>query len=289
MKMSWAVLAAAGLASSASAQLSSFVLNDGGFRYSESNITGASVRTGSSGGSANFGFASGGGNTVTDDYLFQNWWWYRSAGDTREFALSNQTSGIQISPNTVALVYDEPIAGSATGAGLRFSLVYTLNQISSNQAAVTINWNIENRTQESQPVSFFSYTDSDIGSSASNDSGTYFTEIGLNYHRNDDSTTNTSNFFTIAADLRLNDRWQAGNGFGSSRFGLSNTAVDNLTNATSPFVGDWAGALQWDLVISAGESLGGRVTKGYNFVVPAPGAFALLGLGGLVAGRRRRA
>ncbi|MFN7021488.1 MAG: hypothetical protein ACK4WH_09195 [Phycisphaerales bacterium] len=288
MKKALAVMVLAGLASSASAQLSSFVLNDGSFRYSETTITGSGVRTGTGGGSSNFGFASGSGSTVTGDYLFQNWWWYRSAGDTREFALSNQTSGIQISPNTVALVYDEPVGGDPTAPGLRFSLVYTLNQISPTQAAVTINWNIENRSQQNQPVSFFSYSDSDIGS-ASDDSGSYFTTPGLNYHRNDASTSNTADFFTVAADLRLNDAWQAGNGFGSSRFGLSNSAVDNLTDATSPFVGDWAGAFQWNLTIPAGESLGGRVTKGYNYVIPAPGAFALLGLGGLVAGRRRRA
>ena len=284
-----AVVAVAGLASAANAQLSSFVLNDGNFRYSESSITGASVRTGTGGGSANFGLASGAGSTVTGDYLFQNWWWYRSAGDAREFALSNQSSGIQISPNTVAVIYDEPIGGASTAPGLRFSLTYTLNQISATQAAVTINWNIENRTQETQAVSFFSYSDSDIGSSASDDAGSYVAGGGLNYHRNDNSTTDAASFFTVAADLRLNDAWQAGNGFSTARFGLTDADVDNLANTISPFVGDWAGALQWDLSIPAGESLGGRVTKGYNYVVPAPGAAALLGLGGLIAGRRRRA
>lgn len=283
-----AVVAVAGLASAASAQLSSFTLNDGNFRYIERAITGSTNRTGTGGGSADFGLASG-ATSVTGDYLFQNWWWYRSAGDNREFALSNQTSGIQISPNTVAVIYDEPIAGASTAPGLRFSLTYTLNQISATQAAVTINWNIENRTQETQAVSFFSYSDSDIGSSSSDDSGSYIPGGGLNYHRNDNSTTDSASFFTVAADLRLNDAWQAGNGFSTTRFGLGDADVDNLANTVSPFVGDWAGALQWNLSIPAGESLGGRVTKGYNYVIPAPGAAALLGLGGLIAGRRRRA
>jgi hypothetical protein len=110
----------------------------------------------------------------------------------------------------------------------------------------------------------------------------------LNYLRVDASTTDNTSFFTVGADLRLNDRFEQGV-FSSSRLGLADTAVNNLTNGPLNFVGDWTGALQWDLSIAAGQSLGGRVTKGYNYVVPAPGAFALLGLGGLVAARRRRA
>lgn len=287
MRNALGVLAAVGLASAAGAQtLTSFVLNDGSFRYSESAITGSSTRTGTGGGFANFGFASGTGSTVTGDYLFQNWWWYRSQGDTREFALSNQTSGIQISPNTVALIYDEPIGGVTTAPGLRFSLVYTLNQISPTQAAVTINWNIENRTQQEQSVAFFSYTDADV-LTASDDDASYNSAPGLNFFRVNASTANTSDFFSVGSDLRLNDLFKQG-AFSGTRLGLADTSVTNMDNTPATFVGDWTGVLQWNLLIPAGESLGGRVTKGYNYVVPAPGALALLGLGGLIAGRRRR-
>jgi hypothetical protein len=280
------VVAAAGLTSAASAQLTSFVLNDGLFRYSEGTITGASTRTGAGGGTANFGFASGGGNLVTGDYLFQNWWWYRGGQDTREYGLSNQTQGIQLTPASVFVRYLEPgVDGGA--ANLQFDLTYTLNQISPTQAAVTINWNITNLATFAQNVSFFSYSDADIGS-LSDDFANYVSGPGLNYMRVDASNADPSQFLTVGADLNLNNAWQMA-AFTSTRLGLSDALVTNLPNSASPFTGDFTGALQWDLVLTAGESIGGRVTKGYNYVVPAPGALALLGLGGLAAARRRRA
>lgn len=297
-----ALIAFAGLAAAqsiASAQtLSTIRLQDGLFRYAETGITAASNRTGTGAGSANFGFI--GTNTaststsVVSDVLFQNWWWYRSAGDTREFALSNQTFGQQnLAGNSATVRYNEPIGGS-TSDRLIFEITYTLNQISPTQAAVTINWNIFNQSNVDQPVSFFAYADSDVGTSATDDNGTYVPGTGINTYRNDNSLTDAANFFTMSADLRTNDRWQIGAFSGtdltSPRVALGNTAVTNLSNSdTIGAAGDNAGALQWDLTIPAGQSLGGRVTKGYNYVIPSPGALALVGLGGLVAARRRRA
>lgn len=299
-----ALIAFAGLAAAqsiASAQtLSNLRLQDGLFRYSEANISGSLNRTGTGGGNAaNFGFI--GTNTaatstsVASDVLFQNWWWYRSAGDTREFALTNQTFGqTNLAGNSATLRYNEPIGGSTTNR-LIFELTYTLNQISATQAAVTINWSILNQSAIDQPLSFFAYADSDVGTDAgSNDNGTYVPGAGINTYRNDNSLTDTANFFTMSADLRTNDRWQIGAFSGadavSPRGALTNATVSNLSNAdTIGAAGDNAGALQWDLVIPAGGSLGGRVTKGYNYVVPTPGVLALAGIGGLVAARRRRA
>lgn len=286
-------------APSADAQTANaFSLRDGNFRYNERGLSGATVRTGSgSVGNADFGLI--GTNTAatstslisSSDYLYQNWWWYRSAGDTREFALSNQAAVIQLSASSAFLRYVEPIGGSGTANGtLTFELTYTLNQITPTQAAVTINWSITNNSNSQQPVSFFAYGDSDIGTSAASDFGQFLGANNVNYYRNNDSTTNTANFFTMGADLRAENAWQMGNGFGTSAFGLTNaTVTGSLTNGLTPFVGDTAAAFQWDLTIPAGESVGGRVTKGYNYIVPTPGAMALLGLGGLIAGRRRRA
>jgi len=41
------------------------------------------------------------------DHMFQNWWWYRTGTDTREFALSNLTAFEQPQANTVSLTYEE--------------------------------------------------------------------------------------------------------------------------------------------------------------------------------------
>jgi len=288
------LIAFAGLAvgqSVASAQtLSTFVLNDGAFRYAEGSITATTLRTGTGAGTANFGFASGTGSGVSSDYLFQNWWWYRGANDTREYALQNQTLGIQLSANSAFLRYEEPsVNGGARD--LRFEFTYTLNQISATQAAVTINWSVTNiGTAPVSGINFFSYSDSDIGTSTSDDNGVYTAGGGANFFQNFNSVTDTANFFSVGADLRLNSAYEQGNGFGTTRLGLANTTVTNLANAPASFTGDWAGALQWsNLSLEAGATIGGRVTKGYNYVVPTPGAAALLGLGGLMAARRRRA
>jgi hypothetical protein len=204
------------------------------------------------------------------------------------------TSHFQAGSNTIFTRYVEPIGNSATANGtLTFDLTYTLNQITPTSAALTINWSITNNTTAVQPVQFFSYADSDMSfTSFSDDNGSYIPGSGVNTYRNDNSTTDTARFFTMSADLRVNDLWNIGpfSGTSSPRTLLSNTAVNDLTNIDSAAgPADNAAAFQWqNLQIEAGGTIGGRVTLGYNYVIPAPGAAALLGLGALAAGRRRR-
>jgi len=294
----FAILALVGLAASAAqAQVNTFTLNDGLFRYSVGTTNGgAAARTGTTaGGSANFGLASGVGTTVTADYLWQNHFWYRSAGDTREFALSNMTFSTALGGNSIFTRYVEPIGNSGAGSNdtLSFELTYTLNQITTTSAALTINWSIVNNSSATQAVSFFSYADSDIGASASNDSGTYSAGSGVNVFRNDDVVPpGNGSFFTMASDLRTNDLWNVGafSGVTSPRTFLTDALLNNLTNIdTAAGAADNVAAMQWqNLSIGAGGTVGGRITLGYNYVIPTPGAAALLGLGGLVAMRRRR-
>lgn len=289
-----AILALAGLASSAAqAQVNTFTLNDGLFRYSVGGLNTAANRTGTGAGTdANFGLASGSGAAVTADYLWQNHFWYRSADDTREFALSNMTSSTALGGNSIFTRYVEPIGGATGGGTLNFELTYTLNQITTTSAALTINWSIVNNSSTTQALSFFSYADSDIAS-FSNDSGTYAAGSGVNVFRNDDVVfPGNGSFFTMASDLRVNDLWNIGpfSGITSPRTFLTNTLVNNLTNIDSAVgAADNVAAFQWQgLSIDAGGTVGGRITLGYNYVIPTPGAAALLGIGGLVAMRRRR-
>jgi len=295
MKRILGLIAVAGMfATAAQAQVNTFTLNDGLYRYSVGGLNTAAARTGTGGGtSANFGLASGAGTAVTADYLWQNHFWYRSAGDAREFALSNMTFSTALGGNAFFARYVEPIGGSATANGtLSFELNYTLNQITPTSAALTINWSIVNNSNSNQVVSFFSYADSDIGG-AGNDSGTYTAGSGVNFYRNDDVVPpGNGSFFTMGADLRLNDRWNIGpfSGVTSPLTALSDVNLNNLTNLDSVAgAADNASAMQWEgLSIDAGSTVGGRLTFGYNYVIPTPGAAALLGLGGLVALRRRR-
>lgn len=296
MNRKMALIAFAGVAAAAAVAeaqtLTTLILNDGLYRYAEGGLTATANRTGTGGGlSANFGLANTAATAslVISDYLYQNWWWYRSQGDTREFALTNQTFGMQLGANSAFLRYVEPIGGSSTNGTLTFEFTYTLNQITPTSAAVTINWSIINNSQSAQDVSFFAYSDSDVLSSSSND-GTYNTNPGVNFYRNNASTSNSSQFFTMGADLRLNDHWTIG-GFSSSRLGLADASVTTLPDIdTLGAAGDNAAAFEFDFSrIAAGATVGGRITKGYNYVpVPTPGTLALMGLGGLAVARRRR-
>lgn len=69
----------------------------------------------------------------------------------------------------------------------------------------------------------------------------------------------------------------------------TNAVINNLNNTGLPFApADFTGSFQWNLVIGVGETA--TVTSIYTaYNVPAPGALALLGLAGLIGGRRRRA
>lgn len=299
MNRKLALIAFAGVAAAAAVAeaqtLTTLILNDGLYRYSEGGLTATANRTGTGGGSAaNFGLANtiATASTVTSDYLFQNWWWYRSQGDTREFALTNQTFGTQLGANSAFLRYVEPIGGSSTNGTLTFEFTYTLNQLTPTSAAVTINWSIINNSQSAQDVSFFAYSDSDVLSAGGND-GSYNTSPGVNFYRNNASTSNSSQFFTMGADLRLNDHWQIGpfSGTTAPRTLLSDALVTSLGDIdTLGAAGDNAAAFQFDFSrIAAGGTVGGRITKGYNYIpVPTPGTLALMGLGGLAVARRRR-
>lgn len=68
---------------------------------------------------------------------------------------------------------------------------------------------------------------------------------------------------------------------------LTNGSVDNMDNTGSPAgPGDVAWIYQWNFNIPLGGSV---IISKDKSVVPTPGAIALMGLGGLIAGRRRRA
>lgn len=301
MNRKLALIAFAGVAAAAAVAeaqtLTTLVLNDGLYRYSEQGLTATANRTGTGGGSsANFGLiganTTAGSSAVTSDYLFQNWWWYRSQGDSREFGLTNQTFGTQLGANSAFLRYVEPIGGSSTNGTLTFELTYTLNQLTPTSAAVTINWSIINNSQSAQDVSFFAYSDSDVLSAGGND-GTYNSNPGVNFYRNNASTSNNTQFFTMGADLRLNDHWQIGpfSGATAPRTLLADGLVTTMGDIdTLGAAGDNAAAFQFDFTrIAAGGTVGGRITKGYNYIpVPTPGTLALMGLGGLAVARRRR-
>ena len=128
-----------------------FTITDNGWSYTESNII--DVRTSSFAGFADLTFGNG------PDHFYQNWWWFRGAGDTREYALSNQTAGV-VGGNTALLTYLEPVAG--TPDAVEFSLKLQLNCVSDTESIIRIDWAVTNKTGKPLAIAFFAYMAADL-------------------------------------------------------------------------------------------------------------------------------
>lgn len=267
-----AVVAAFGV--SALAQTSSFTLTDGPWTYAERAITGATTRTGAGGGSADF--------TNGTENLFQNWFWYRSTGDTREYALSNQTAFNQPAANVVQLQYTEP---NAAGGSLIIDMTYRLTSLSATSAITVIDILITSRG--SNDAHLFPYIDYDLAGSTSN-SATLQSFSSTGGAMQVTHTSGNFGWFEVQAPGGGLSGWEI-TSFATTRGKLANATIDNLSNSGSPFgPGDFTGAFQWSMQMGDGQQARLRVIKGIN-AVPEPGTLLAIGAGlAALAARRRR-
>ncbi len=205
------------------------------------NSSGAAIRTGTAGGST--ALLNTGGITTTD-HLFQHWWWYRVNGVTsREFALSNRTSG-SATGNSIVLTYTEPEGFTAT-------LTFTLTDGADAPPAANVAYTCElvNTSASTLNLALFAYTDFDVSNTAGSDSASLLEpgRIGVT----DTATQATAQFLGLAPDaFRVT-------AFSTVRGTLADTAITNLDNTGLPFAAaDFTAAYQWNLTIPAG----GRTT-----------------------------
>jgi len=267
-----AALAAFGV--SALAQTSSFALTDGSWTYRERNLYGEANRTGTLPGSADF--VSGG-----TDHLYQNWFWYRGTGDTREFALSYQTFFNQLAPNKVQLQYTEP---TGSGGSLKFDLTYTLTDLGSNSALTVIDILVTSVGRNE--VHLFPYIDYDLAGSSSNSATLEFFG-GTDGAMKITHASGTFGWFQMQAPGGGLSHWEIG-AWPSVRNKLTNGQIDDLSDGVSPFTGDFTGAFQWSMQMEDGQQAQLRVVKGIN-AVPEPGTLLAIGAGlAALAARRRR-
>lgn len=246
-----------------------FTISDGDVFFTQANSPTSGTVAAVSG--ANFRVAG----AASTDHLFENWWWYRVQGDTREFAFNN-ASGTVAAGNTATT--DWALSGTAGGAAYSFTanLRYVVTDTGTNLGEVMQTMVITNTSTSSPLVlNLFNYADFDVGGTAGTDSATG----GVGGMTITDGPW-TAEFQGIGASA-----YQV-TSFATLRGLLSNAVVDNLSNTGLPFgPGDFTGGFQWVLQIAPGGSatIGERLA-----IVPAPASLALLGLGGLVAVRRRR-
>ena len=222
-----------------------FTLTDGGATYTVRNAFGTAFRLGNTAGLTDFNAGAG-------DRMFQQWWWYRTQGSNREYALSNLVAHTQIGANRMVLVYEEPIDTNPAQT-YRFQIEYRLESVGGGAARMVIQYSARNQTSSNQTLNLYHYADFYAGSASD-------TIQVINAGR-------IRQMFGVGGCAELNaapsaNRWEVG-AFPTLRDKLANTAADNLSNATAAS-GDVSAAFQWTRTLTAGGVFSGTVVQSLN-------------------------
>jgi hypothetical protein len=164
---------------------------------------------------------------------YEQGWFYRVAGDTREYAL--RSVGV-ISEGVVAGKHaDRDFANVDIRSQLKASVDWDVYDSGPASGVVINRLTLTNRSQQPVTVDVFCYTDLDIAGTPGND-----VCVG----------TNSSHFVSDPSGIQIevraigNDLSQVG-AWPSVRDLLTNATLDDLSGALPPFTGDYTGAFQW--------------------------------------------
>lgn len=171
----------------------------------------------------------------------------------------------------------------SAASGLEFRISYHLRggTLGSGTGDLAETINIQNNGNSPISLSFFQYVDFDLGGTIAGDFGEI---IGGDSVYQYDTTGNLAVNETVVTP--------APNHFQMGQYpSIVNMFGDGLVTNLNDFGGpmgptDITWAFQWDLNLNPGQSF--IISKDKLLYIPTPGAAALLGMGGLVATRRRR-
>jgi hypothetical protein len=219
-------------------------LTDGDSQFVLRNIEGA--RLTSSGGSADLITGVGADDT---EHMFQSWFWYRTPGDSREYALSNRVMGGGGGGNSNRLVYIEPANDGQIENALLVEIEYTLTDLSTpgaDRALLQIGFRLRNLTDSNLNVQFYAYNDLDLAGSTNE------TAVLVGSDNNGQVVTDPSTgdraFFIVSGTNQF--RWGIDD-FSDLRLLLTDGDTDDLPNATSPFgPDDYTGGHQWGVTLA---------------------------------------
>lgn len=189
-------------------------------------------------------FATGNNATWTTagplDHVYEATWYYRVAGDTREFAITGTPDDSNFAGDTINVRYDNV---GARGL-LRAEVSDRLQAPSpSGGAAVRNVLTLTNISASNQTVTAFRYVDAEVGGSSTGDSAVAIGGAGNHIRVSDGLSTldvvgNNANYRVTAYSTLLT--------------ALGDTAVDNFANTGLPFAaGDITLGLQWNAVVLA--------------------------------------
>lgn len=216
------------------------------------------------------------------NHLYCQWFWYR-IGNNAEQRI-----------NALPIIGEFLTDTNGNGLGDTLTIRYGNNQLqidivfglqggsaNSNRADISEQIRITNLTNSTLPISFFQYSDFDLGGTVNDD---FVGILGPNVVQQSDFSSGLHISETVVTPPANN--WEV-SVFPTTINKLDDALSDNLNGVGGPLVGaaDYTWAFQWNVNIPARRNF--LISKDKQ-ITPAPGAIALLGLGGLAVGRRRR-
>lgn len=223
------------------------------------------------------------------DVLALQWFWVRVIGDNNE-----------VSIDKLALLDEGTIDANAIFGDTRDEKAVTVYMDQQQRYTIEVEYEltggsagsgtaqiaelirITNNTSEALSLSFFQYSDFDLGGSENNSvlitNGNTATQTGPGAEVNESVVTPTSSAFEAGL-------------FPDTLNKLEDNNADNL-NGVASAEGDVTWAFQWDMTLSPVEQAGNSflISKIKNVtIIPEPSSLALFGLAGLCFTRRRKA
>ncbi len=246
---------------------------------------------------------SGAPATAANRQIFSGNWYYRISGDTRERHLANATGRTLTGTNQATWDFGNLIGPGATApspvAGTAATMSFTVLSTGVDSALLLSSLQITNTSGSAISIDLFNAYDIDLGANSPNFGGDIYAPL---------DTSGGNRIWSISDTTAAGGPWSAlfagfgANGAGAGAFGaingqMTDTSVDNFIpdlNAGGLAAADNAAVMQWRLTIAPDSSVTvssalGIGRNGAQPVIPAPGAAALLSIGGLMAARRRRA
>ncbi len=165
---------------------------------------------------------------------FEHWWYYRIAGDPREFSFRN-LGGVTSSVAPSNDHADRDFANVDNRNLLKASLDFDTYNAGPASGVVISRMTVMNTSNAPVTLNVFCYTDLDIAGTFGDDTCT---------------GTNSSHFVSDPSGVQIEIR-AIGNDLSEVaaypivRNRLTNVTVDNLNGALPPFAGDYSGAFQW--------------------------------------------
>jgi len=225
-------------------------------------------------------------NLLTDagaiDNLAKFTWYYRTPANGQNSYFSKLDNPAEnYSGNTATMQYNN--AGPGVNGQERFNAAFRIQLLDGanpGEATVKTTLVFTNNSQGRNTFQVFNLLDLDLGGIASATDDTLKYNAGESRIRFTDKNTAAYGDFVGVNATRFEM---------ADQFDLRNKldgGLNNLSNDANDYTGNGGAAFQWTLDLAAGESA--TIESYFTISIPTPGSLALLGMGGLFAGRRRR-